>query len=255
METLDQYIKYAIDVFNYFYPRLVKIKRPIYLHVNIYSLYDDTIYGQFTFPSQIQIFLCNIINTEKEDNLIKVQIITTIVHELMHSNQNTNDKRYANSSKYADRIEQDVEYETSKYVLENGAEIESIFGVDLTDHLYYMDKCVNAGGNYKERSAAEFIFYALNAVTGWNTKEAIAKMRQYENASVTINDHEKIMVKINGRYTNDISILSDIIFDEAFKYDLYRVKLECYATEDTIGYFIVIREQIHSYNEIFRITE
>ena len=242
IEKSQYYTDYSRMIFNYFCNKIVQLYRPIYLTIN-YTEYDN-IYGQHTFPSQIILYLKNIIDKEKHDNLIKIQIIYTIIHELFHCDQLIYHNKYDNDNNYNKRIEQDADYETSKFIIENKNEIEQVFRVDFSPLLEYLDKHIYFGGNYNKRTNEDYIVY--NIFTLFYDLNIVKKIKEYETVHIYLNNRKRITIKSNNIYSNNLFELTEAIYQDAIKYDRYKIRYSISIFNEQLLLYIETFDQLYT---------
>lgn len=124
IEELEELIYYTKMVYKDLYFKIAKINRRVDLEIDYINPYAG-LFGEFVFPNKIKIYLANMIRlTNNDRNVLRINIVYTIIHELFHTNQVIDGDRYLDDKEYHKDIEESVERETARYVITNRKTLE-----------------------------------------------------------------------------------------------------------------------------------
>lgn len=111
------------------------------LNFSLYPIAEST-FGQFRYPNKIELYIENIIDSwDPESNICKrdyicSQLSLTICHELFHSEQSINYKKYITDPDYAITIEEPVAIKTIEWILNNKMDEAFQFNLYIVDKVY-----------------------------------------------------------------------------------------------------------------------
>lgn len=126
--TLEQdkdynyYCHFAYKCFNYLNGKINNIN--ILSGMDI-PMEDTTSYGN-TNHSRLRLYIWAIMNDYNKPKMIETYIIIVIAHELAHANQIIDTARYTADPIYHDDIENQADYHSFMYILDNGSIISEL---------------------------------------------------------------------------------------------------------------------------------
>lgn len=230
MNTLDYYVNFTIDAFKEFNGKVNKVNSNARLEV---MSVDGVKLGKFKYPNIVYIYIDFIMYTYKEDNLIKIKIIESVIHELFHCDQIINLLYYDNDSEYYNQIESSVVFMTYKYINHNWNYIANRFGLDKPGYFesVYEDIINNRYCEYNRISLGDH----YRAMIRNYTPKQYANLVDYtigllddaEAIYIIIND-VKILIKFNYEFMDRLAILNKTLHEEIIKFDNYLISMDMY---------------------------
>lgn len=197
---VNSYYGFVRDVFMYL-NGYINPTNPCILHIEIYSPIN---YGEFSKPNHVAVFLGNIVkNHYSDDAFIKKIIITTIAHELSHSNQEISMMTYADDMYYKQMIEDSNEAYAEIWITNHAQEIRDKFGVNI----WYTPKAINEfQPHIVDYRDFEVRNYFINAILDTVYRNLVMKTTieksfdRYNSITFHINDSPTCLIKYQDRF-------------------------------------------------------
>ena len=232
--------------------------------------YLSRVNGVTAFPSDVTIFLGNILNMcysidypEFKDstvrhNMIGTMIAWTVCHELLHADQKIDVLRYGNDPQYNNLIESAVEAASYDWVLYHAMEIE-----DAVQHCFkvVIDSFQRPVELFTYERATPQEFYMqtiLNIVMrdpdAYNSIKELRPENECKYANIELvfkyNDHsDSSVIKSAGRYQDGVSIerFTSAVTNYVALYDIYHISYfadEIFnQSENTLILYFVIQDR------------
>lgn len=117
----------ALDICAFTIPRIARIGQVV--NVTISAL-EEPYFGLYTFPDKLFIFPYNMLKNIPM-HVILENLVFTIVHEMMHSQQIIDTCVYENNVNYHKMIEDSVDIKAIEFIKRNKTELEAIIKTDI----------------------------------------------------------------------------------------------------------------------------
>ena len=215
MVTYDEFVYYkmhAIHIFDYCKGKILRYITDPIREVD----YMDTVnytYANIRRPNMVFLHIGNICAEYPwrsfNDTLKRISLIfTAIVHELYHLEQPMSQELYRTDQVYKITVEKSVEEMTYKFLLENKAEIDDIFDINL-DLSYSKDLIIknqhkNWSMYYKQASVEDMY---KNTIMNVIFRKDISFNRfceeildRYDNISIGFENGLNFLIKNNGEF-------------------------------------------------------
>lgn len=189
---------FIINVFNYYNGKINPINKAV-LDINWadLTLCED---GGYSRPPNIIVINPLVISRYNENIIdLKISIISTIIHELYHTDQVINYQLYASNPNYNKYIEFSCEMETILYIAAHQIEINSTFGLDIYIDKMQYNKMISywhqPGVRYQRRYYHEHIFMCIDNMCAFSKEVGADLHKAIINA---INNDKTIILLINN---------------------------------------------------------
>lgn len=216
---INEYLKFAYKVFEYLNGEINKVNKNVILSIYPYNVGR---LGEMTQRSTLKLYIYDIIERCNNDsNVIKNNILFTIVHELYHTDQFLSPYEYTINQEYNDRIEKQVNYMTIIYLVDNRKRLEENLDVRImVDHLnQYLKMITNDLVDpirYKRISIFNY-YYEIIRYLFSNLPNNFSDLLDAEpNIHLVCND-EKFIIKKDGVFNENIDELNRIIHENYIK--------------------------------------
>jgi len=188
---------FIINVFNYYNGRINPINKAV-LDINWANLMASNEGGYSRLPNIVSINPV-VISRYNEDIIdLKISILSTIIHELYHTDQLINYQLYLADSNYNKYIEHACELETLLYISSHINEINNVFNLDVIFDKPRYDTFIKhwylPGLKYERRYYHDHIFMCLDYLCRFNKDIA---SRLYNCIKDCIDNNELITIQIN----------------------------------------------------------
>lgn len=188
---------FIIKVFNYYNGKINPINKAV-LDINWADLANCND-GGYSRPPNIIVINPLVISRYNEDIIdLKISIISTIIHELYHTDQVINYTLYAVDANYNKCIEFACEMETIIYIAGHQIEINNVFGLDIYFDKQQYDKMISywhvPGVRYQRRYYHEHIFMCIDNMCAFSKEVGMDLHKNIRNA---ITNDKSIILEIN----------------------------------------------------------
>lgn len=190
---------FIIKVFNYYNGKINPINKAV-LDINWADLAGSSD-GGYSRPPNIIVINPLVISRYNENiNDLKISIISTIIHELYHTDQVINYQLYAIDSNYNKCIEFSCEMETIIYIIGHQFEINTIFNLNIIFDKVQYNKMISywhiPGVRYQRRYFHEHIFMCIDNMCSFNKEVGMELHKDIKNAII---NNKSIILKINNK--------------------------------------------------------
>jgi hypothetical protein len=205
---------FIIKVFNYYNGRINPVNKAV-LDINTANQMNSSEGGHSGLPNLVTIHPSVISRFYSTTEEIKMSIISTIIHELYHTDQLINYQLYKADINYNRTIEHACELETIIYIAGHANEINNLFGLNISIDKNMYEKCINyyymPGLRYQRRYYHDHIFMCIDNICGLDKSTGETLYSDIVNA---INTHKDIIIKINNdiirvSYNNTLISIED----------------------------------------------
>lgn len=221
-EDYDEFIK---EAFKLLHPMILKVDKALSISIHKYDDYNKM--GHVDPYGNIHIGVATIFKNAHTDQVIKNFIIESIVHELLHLDQNIDPKIMKINVMYKRDIEKQCISETARFILTNKNLIQSKLNFTILDRMF-RNRITTNEFEYKSL----FEVYRLKFEAAYDKVELLRILRhipnivvRYKENSVIRYNVKKLYIKVNGAFNpNTIYEFNKAIYNnrKCFKINVAR---------------------------------
>lgn len=240
--TSQEYVYYSNlsqKLFNYMNGKINNLNYNCTLSIYPYDYRTTTRYAEHRFPSDITLFIGNMVDSWNEtwsmyisrNSYIDTMIAWSIAHELHHADQLISTINYNSNPEYRNRMESDVETASHHWLQIFQDDINKTIGTEININVLTAANLSNKN-NYLKANAKEFYLqiianiilkdFDLFRALGVFTNDNLAS-----NIILSFNSIDSVMIKNNGEFiASNIPLFNKLVMKHCVSYDRYSIYVD-----------------------------